>query len=419
MLTRGTSFLDLNLSRPKLEVATALAGEGVAVPQIYDGFDHAMDQPPFMMRSEGPWEHALQLPGRPRVAGVSGLLDSFVVAAYEKPRIQKNRPPGSYDISPQDFFYRALVKRMYGGNEAVFQRESALACGSRIDTFLHLAGITEEAFLAQTSFTYWQKLCGMNATLVADDVFPGRYHVMVSRELEGRTGFGYCLMNDSERAVLREASFDLPSWRDILDQYPLAQWYEMIRRMPFFDPAQCPIIECQLVDGGIVFLQYHSGRDFSGRNFKLTREAKADEVEAFVYRGATGPEGIDVNAALHLPSDFATFNPRETASFGWAAGPIQSIYAEMAWPHMRASFDQSLYRDEIFTQLLILATGHTTRSQVYIPAVALLGDFLTRVPQSDIDRTYKASESGGVFPLRFHVTSDGERALVSYQGIGP
>lgn len=79
----------------------------------------------------------------------------------------------------------------------------------------------------------------MNATLIADDVFSGRYHVMVSRELEdGRTGLGYCLMDDSERNILREASFGLPSWRDILDQYPLAQWYEMIRRMPFFDPAQ-------------------------------------------------------------------------------------------------------------------------------------------------------------------------------------
>lgn len=90
---------------------------------------------------------------------------------------------------------------------------------------------------------------------------------------------------------------------------------------------------------------------------------------------------------------------------------------------MMASFEHSRHMsdpaiEDIPRQLLSLAVGHTSRSQVYKPDVALLGDFLTRVPESDIERTYKASDNDEVLPLRFHVTSDGERALVSYQGIG-
>ena len=109
MLIQGTPFIDAALAQPKLEVATVVAG-GVTIPQTYGGFEQAMKHRPFMLRSEGPWEHALQLPGRRRVAGVSGLLESFTVDDEALARVRENRAPRFYDRSC-DFFDRAFSER--------------------------------------------------------------------------------------------------------------------------------------------------------------------------------------------------------------------------------------------------------------------------------------------------------------------
>lgn len=419
MLAVGTKFLESSFLQPKWDIGQMVEGNGgLAVATRLPSFEEAVRQPS-IARSEGPWEHALNLRGR-RVGGVSGLLESFTVNDDTIARARRYSPDGM--DSPRELFLGALRRRMEGGTEAVFHREMALTCQRQFRPFCCFSGISEEDFLAQTSFTYWKKLGGMNATLVADDIFPGRYHVMVS-EIGPKMVYG--LIDASNRNVLRESAYRFPNWRDILKQYPLAEFYEMVRGMTFFDPNHCPIIECQLLDGGIVFLQYHIGRDFTGRQFKLERDARNEEREVFLYRGATALEGMDVDIAVDLPNRPTTFDPVETGSFDrfFKAPTIeQTIYLELAWRFMFASLRQQrgsvLGPSWHYSNLYDLATGHTRKSAFFKPGMALLGDFLGLIPEDDQKKAREAaSHENRVLPARFHVTADGERSFVRYLGL--
>lgn len=411
------TFLNTDFAQPKLQIAQMVAGEGELTPRVFDDFHVARAYGPSILRSEGPWEHALTLKSR-RVGGVSGLLDSHPITEGKITEALSREWPidNFYD---RNHLKHALNRFLTGGGEREFF-DDLIRCTNPdlVEAFCKLTGTPCEEFFRQTTFTYWQLLGGHNCTVIADDVISGRYHVMITGA--GSVG-GYCLVDAGERKIVRQAAtsehFD---WQDLFNTYPLTSWYERLRHLSFFDPNHCPIVECQLVEGAIYFLQYHLGRDFVGRGFKLTRDLRDGEFEAAFVRGTTTADGLDIDVVMYLPQSIERFSPRETGSLGWGMGPDNCVYQELAWRFMLAGLDQNSHVAEdpsrIRFDLLKLGVGHTPRSQIFKPQLGLIGDFLQGVTEDDIKKIYRDSKTGALSLLRFHVTSDGERALVQYLG---
>lgn len=403
-------FIDYDFYQPKHDIAVSVAGEGGLVPDLYGDYDEAKRHFPAFARSEGRWEHALFLNGT-RVGGISGLLDSYDLDnnVLEHGKYLASLGFVTPDRERTSSDYAAHLRDTGVFNERRFHHALARNKIDFITPFCRLTGTSLDDFFAQTSYSYWQNLGGINATIVADDVFSDRYHVIVDGRKNKSAGCGYGLIDSQERKILRNYSVNV-DWRNILEQYPIAQYYEWLRRLSLFDPNHCPIIECQLVNGAIYFLQYHIGRDFVGRSFKLQRTAGNGETEVVPLRGATPPEGIDIIIALSTPRTQGPFAPDHNGllepGLRGDTEDMQPPYRELAWRVMALSFANIIRPSaNIFKESLRnMADGHAHKSQLFKPTVAVAGNF---------DDVLAGRQPAGN-AVRIHITSDGERALVRY-----
>ena len=71
----------------------------------------------------------------------------------------------------------------------------------------------------------------------------------------------------------------------------ISEFYERVRNLGKFDPCNCYIMEAQLFDAEMWFLQNLWGQPFEPAAFRLERPPAKDELVAEYVRGATAPGG--------------------------------------------------------------------------------------------------------------------------------
>ena len=172
-------------------------------------------------------------------------------------------------------------------------------------------------------------------------------------------------------------------------------------------------MEFQTVGGINYFLQYHRTRDFKPTTFSLDREIKKGEVEAFLVRGVTPPEGLTVNTTLAyagwaLGEDYEKWNLNdEDASFDIH---YNMVLYEIGSRKRKAQFIRGYGINDILWEIAI---GHTSRSHIFKPEVSLIVPRNTLYEDDELELLFKEAErTGKDQSIKIHVVSDGRKAYV-------
>ena len=265
--------------------------------------------------------------------------------------------------------------------------------------------IKKTDFLADVSYSYWQLLGGYNRTIIADDAVPGRYHIFTTYVAKPEDGHNYSIVDDG--LVTVSAGFGIDPEMLVQGAAELVGFYERVRNLPFFDPKNCPFIECQLVGGAHQFLQYHVGRNFHPASFELTRDPHDDEVEVFFARGATPPEGLGLQAAFYYPYGEEVLEDKEDASFDYH---YNHVFSEIMSRRRQAQFVDNKYSHQDMAQSFW--SNHLQKSLLFKPKISLAGNMKQNRPH-DVESFFKKTEHDRR-PARFstYVVSDGRRAFM-------
>lgn len=395
-----------NLYQPKGQIAERVAAAeaaGVLVPTRFKSFEEALASgTDFIARSEHPREFA----------GESGILESFAVTQQELELARQwsddKVPTRDHPRGRADWQRRALNRILRGGSQRDFEIELATTDPRTLATYCKLYEMPEAEFLRDVSYSYWQLLGGWNRTVVADDTIAGRYHLFTVGTANPTENHNYTII-ENERIVASGGAGFAPKL--ILGgAADLIGFYESVRRLPFFDPNHCPIIECQFINGVHYFLQYHVGRDYKPAGFELTREAQDGEVEVSFVRGATPPEGITVQTAFYYPHGNETLMPSEDASF--ELSQMQNAFTEIMSRRRKVTF----LREINFVSVAHHSwNAHLPKTQIFKAMVSLTGgDILHKFFPRDLLKSLFERTEDEQIPARIplHVTSDGRRALV-------
>jgi len=276
--------------QPKKTIGDYVASQGILVPRRFDTLHEARASGlPILCRSEHEQEYD----------GVSGLLYS---------------PPLDSLVDTNDeqtLKEEALVK-------------SRAYVGEHISDYCRFLKINEEKFKAEISFSFWQKMEGINITVIADTAIKERYHIMSL----GQGGAAYTIFERGKPTILHQSG-PMRNTRDQLQN--LLHDYEAVRNLEKFDPDTCPIMEFQTVGGKNYFLQYHQGREFQEANFTINpKNLQGKEKRTMFVRGATTPEGRTYTVALVYPESWKESHlpEREDGFYG---------HYEDLWSEMMAS----------------------------------------------------------------------------------
>lgn len=398
------------LIQPKAQIADLVSQAGFKVPERFASFDEAVQSGiPFIARSEHPREFA----------GESGIADSVKI---DQPRLELAKsfkyPDGKmskfgYDRKNADTL-QALKHRLGGGTDRDFEIQTVQATRSRqIERHAKLLGISIADYLKDFSFTYWQLLAGWNQTIIADNTVPNRYHVFTKNTAGVDAGIGYATLDANHPT--RICTWHTDEAQFIESALALVSLYEEIRRLPYFDPNHCPIIEAQFVNGIHYFLQYHCVRDNEPSAFELTREKQDNEIEPFFVRGATPAAGTTVQAAFYYPEEsdgshsFENMESGEDASFDYH---YNHVFSEFMFRKRQVQFIDNTQNTEELT--FRAATNHLEKSGLFKPRISIASRELNSlISEDETSRMFKETErTGKPARLPFHVISDGRRAFV-------
>jgi len=298
------------IKQPKQEIGDYVEACGFKVPRRYGSFDGAMQAvnggATVLMRSEHPQEYA----------GFSGLLRTYRLNTeeIEQQKIAK------YYLQPGD---RSMAARYIASGlpleDVEFKVQEDSFESLPLTRYLSLSGQSENDFVRDLSYSFWEYIPGKNVAVVADDAIPDRYHITTMGKKE--FGGGIYLPDGIEEA---EYPKEYPAQKDPLDaatRAALIETYEAIRQLPRFAARNCPIMEMQLgEDGTIWFLQYHKARPFRPTSERLDPSdypAKDGWFKAEAVRGALG-SFVTLQTAL-----WYTVHPRRASMPGYVPGPSE------------------------------------------------------------------------------------------------
>lgn len=332
--------------QPKQEIADYVESRGIKVPKRYPTLEEALyvaqHGEAVILRSEHPQEYDRY----------SGLLKSYVIdnKVYGKSYNDFIKDLG--DGLTQDNILKAIIQK--NTNDMDLQQ------------YLTITRQDETDFAKDISYSYWEFLEGQNVAVVADDVIEGRYHLTAIGEI--KVGGG--IFNASGEPFSTSET-DIDSLTRNIAPEKIAEiiaLYEKIRSLPKFTQKQCPIMEMQLDNDGVIyFLQYHKSRPFRPIDDRLDHRlypAQEGWIKALAVRGALG-SFVTLQTALWYPETpgFVPDLPEE-ASFDahFNIGLSEALSRE------RAAFVSESNAGSLYQKM---ADGHEQRSKWFKPFAGL------------------------------------------------
>jgi hypothetical protein len=270
--------------QPKRAIVDYVESQGILVPRRFDSLKEARrSKRPILIRSE----HHLEYDK------ISGLLDTFPLGWIRA-------------IKGEKTLKKVVAKNFYKGDKKYFHSKILL------EIYGSLTKTNPDDLWDQLSFSFWEKLGGVNRTIVADSSIKGRYHIQESfsakrKNLTDPKPWSYNNFIVENRKVVLEMVREY-KFKPIGELDELIAFYERIRNLPRFDKNNCPLIEVQNVDGKNYFLQYRRGRDFDPVDFEIDRPPINREVEALFVRGHTPKEGYTGNITVRYPTESLNYD---------------------------------------------------------------------------------------------------------------
>ncbi len=353
--------------KPKQTIADYVESQGILVPRRFASLNDALafgDEKVFV-RSEHPDEYA----------GPSGLFDSVTLAQFSSP----------YDDLRQQLLDESSYIRCIKG-----LGESHIHPLLPAEEYAELMGIDPQVYLNDFSYSFWEKIKGIRWRVVADSAIEDRFHFTSKG-----TTCHYIIDGDELTNVLIE---EKP-----LEWQPAIDMCKHIRSLPHFDEDHCPIIE-GVIDGhgNHLFLQYHRCRDFEASTFRL------DEGNVYFARGATPPEGIDVDIAFTsgIPKDPSDGKPLFLPHVSMFFAKDSQTEA-----HIRDRETYLMIDEFPNHRLHHSCAGHANFSRLFKPKVSLLAqNFLTG--DEGVAIVEKGKEDS-YLSIPFHIVSDGINAQIT------
>jgi hypothetical protein len=252
--------------QPKRTIADYVEQNGILVPKRFENLEEAWASgKDFIARTENQEDYD----------GISGLLRSpkfLLHLKYTSPSIY---PKNTHELRKQEV-------------------DDRLSNTKALDHCKKL-GVDLEDYARGLTFSFWELISGHDQVVVADSAIKNRHHVLTYGRAENDYYASWIITDGGkEREILSPIRKDGP--KNSVSE--IVELYEKIRRLPRFDPNHCPIMEFESREDQIYFLQYHRTRDFKESEFHLQREPREGEVQAELVRGATPPEGIEINLRI-------------------------------------------------------------------------------------------------------------------------
>jgi len=360
--------------QPKRTIGDYVSSQGILVPRRFDTLAEARkSKKGIICRSEHPQEYD----------GVSGLLRS--------PRLSSRYPS-----------FRG-VKNLESVKEIYFN--DLKSHGSSVfSQYCDLSGLREENFIAETSFSAWECLPGLNRMISADSAIEDRYHIL-SMNPQNATR-NYIIFDKGNIEVL----YDYEAGDDMKSIQRLIENYDRVRSLPKFNPEHCPIMEFQSSDKGDYFLQYHRGRDFNQATFQLDRNNSSGEIELRVVRGATPPEGESFEATIVPGRWYASKSGSLPKEEDCCEGGSESAYARLM---MRKRKFQAFYSNNFDWTFNKLAAEHYARDALFKPKISGivdLGKLYTEDENNEMIARARDTQEDQKIPMQ--VISDGRKAYI-------
>ncbi|MDD5337506.1 MAG: hypothetical protein PHS02_03410 [Candidatus ainarchaeum sp.] len=388
--------------QPKREIGEYIRRHRIPVPDTYSTLIAAKKSgKPLIARSEHPQDYAgaSGVAESPRIRNDGGKL-AWVLPSY----LLLGDCEG---ILPQPDSESNILK--------VIQSSS-----TSIPIHCRLAGINEDAFRRDLTFSLWELLPGLNLKICGDSSIEGRYHVTaLYGSSDGIHVCGYAVY-DKDKTTIRHDFRTENFFND--NRNSLIELYEKICNLDRFNPNHRPIIEVQYWDGKLYFLQYHRARDFEPATFVLDRPREKNEIEALFVRGATPPNGSIWKTTFCYSlaiRDGMKQVPPEDGSFDHPPDPIRTN-------HMAGSRKLQIKSTDYFPRIMAGISMHTPISELCKPQVFIVADesrfpqfkcgpIMSRFLPSVVSPYYRAVEEflkGDRYQLDIKVTSDGNRAYL-------
>lgn len=394
--------------QPKRTIADYVESWGITVPKRFDSLSEARrSHKPVFIRSEHPLEYS----------EISGLLDSFPLSYVR----------GVKDESElKEYAMNSKISGRSGSTNKYFIGPTLLF------NYCSLLNLDFNKIAQQFSFSFWEKLKGINRTIVADSSIIGRYHIQEmyrNNAAEDKSfTFNYFVVEDGNiiYKMIRSWNFEQ---RD--DYKEIIELYEDVRNLPRFDPDNCPMIEVMTIRDKNYFLQYHRGREFDEAGFVLDRTAKDDEKEALFVRGHTPKEGIFGKITVAYAdtwkgknSDKWTLPKSEFGSFDFH---YNFAFSTIMFPKRRVQMIYPSYKKDLEWELFKFVCHHALNSELFIPEVSVVSDKnILNDPHRNISiittkvlskmELYKlgikAKETGEDQGIDIHLVSDGRKAFI-------
>lgn len=392
--------------QPKKEVADYVASCGISVPHRFDSLDDALSSgKAFVVRSEHPQDYN----------GASGVLDSlYITPAGIQRCIDEHGFQGRVDKEVLSKVAYPLIKikaaeqivaRLGRISQQQFENYMGLLSSANLAMFCDFFPYTPQEFLAETSYSYWAGLKGVNRAIVADSAIRDRYHIfsnLLVPTMGGRQaelGYGYKIL-EGGKVIAGASSQRLPPESD--DQLAsLAPFYEAVRSLDRFNNNHCPIIEAQSLDGENYFLQYHRTVDFQAPQFSLDREPEEREVTPFWVRGATPPEGLSLTVGVYFDDSNPANGDEEAAVHGGSPFRVEAAIRQRKL-QLIATGNHPNY-------LYCSPAGHQSRSELFksqLAAALLKRDY--KALAADIDYSLEHPVSY----MRIRYVADGKKGYI-------
>ncbi len=400
-------FLEIPPHQPKKEIADMLETHGILVPRRFENLADALEAirqgREIVVRSEHPQEYA----------SAAGLLGSYVLSADRMAKSKAFCNKKGMKIDWDNFykhFGRADARndaenKIFGSletiDQTIFEDNLKKLSLPYIRRYCKLLDLDVHKFTKKISYSYWEKIGGLNRSIVADSAIPGRYHIFTT---EGCNYHNYTIV-DNGQVVLDKPMAMSDELKAGLEE--VIAFYERIRTTKGFNPAHCPLVEFQTAEGQNYFLQYHRTRDMEPCSWQLDRELEEGEFEAVFVRGATPPEGMVLNIAMYYPHDKYTINDTEDGSFDFH---YDHIFSEIMSRYRKANFDnKSLWKLALFC-----ADAHVPKSKLFNSQISISIDDDNLPPELPEKLFNQTKESGKPATVKIRVVSDGRKAYVKF-----
>lgn len=399
-------YLGGHPQRPKVEIAQAVAEYGVPIPRLFEGLDNAISSGvAFVARSEHPAE-----------LYYSGLCSSVKIDPGDEDterthewldelRIQQaalDDPNRSYD---------SLTARDIPGRRGYIDAEWWRYLAEP-DAGLH--SDSTEAFARDHALSYWQMEQGYNRYMIEDSGRPGRYYVGTMRNGLGepfdRADRSVEIIENGDVVHSYYAHRDREAAAQVPDPDKLITFYETVRSLPVFDPANAPIIEfVDRPDEPPIFLQYLPTQPVASRS---TAEITPPDTGSAIHhvRGTTCSQTVEFTLRTSPPEHRGPvidqgFTPSALSNYS-GGDSTGEYYFPQAVVYLGYGTNED--RDLGVGRFINASIDHGTRSSLFKPPVSLVveEDCLARL--KEIGRYQQRGQ------LEAALVSDGETARLQY-----